>query len=210
MNSLLWITDAHLDHLDEAVEHAWFEKLANAKAEMLLLGGDTANARVFSRILGKVRRVFAGKIALVAGNHDYYHTSISGFREKLAGLQRSGIIVFELGCQSSPLQLSKGVYLCGSGGWGDATAGYADASGMALNDENLIAELKTADLTGLLRKLGMESAKHLQDQLSAVPQDASCVSRSRSISETRLISSSESFPNFRIRRATLTDWICWK
>jgi len=175
MKRLLWITDSHLDHLSDALEDAWFDKLEKSKAEMLLLGGDTANARIFSRMLGRIAEVFSGKIALVAGNHDYYHTSIGEFRAKLSGFQRAGMIVFEPACQSEPVAVAKGVYLCGSGGWGDATAGYADAAGVALNDENLIAELKTANLTPMLRKLGMESAKHLQNQLSAVAEDASCV-----------------------------------
>jgi len=157
------------------MEDAWFEKLGKCRADMLLLGGDTGNARVFSRMLGRIEEVFPGTIALVAGNHDYYHTSISDFRAKLAGVQRSGLIAFEPGCQSKPLQISDGVYLCGSGGWGDATAGYADAAGMSLNDENLIAELRTGNLTVRLRELGKESAKHLEKQLSAVPEDASCV-----------------------------------
>jgi len=56
----------------------------------------------------------------------------------------------------------------------DALA-YADASGMALNDENLIAELRAGNLTARLRELGKESAKHLQKQLAAVPEGASCV-----------------------------------
>ena len=175
MNRLLWITDAHLDHLSDEMEDAWFEKLGKCRADMLLLGGDTGNARVFSRMLGRIEEVFPGTIALVAGNHDYYHTSISDFRAKLAGVQRSGLIAFEPGCQSKPLQISDGVYLCGSGGWGDATAGYADAAGMSLNDENLIAELRTGNLTVRLKELGKESAEHLEKQLSAVPEDASCV-----------------------------------
>ena len=176
MKSLLWITDAHLDHLSDAVEDAWFEKLGKTRADMLLLGGDTGNARVFSRLIGRIEEVFPGKVALVAGNHDYYHASISSFRTKLAGLQRSGVIVFEPGCQSKPLQLTDGVYLCGSGGWGDASAGYADAAGMSLNDENFITELKaSANLTALLWNLGKESAKYLQNQLATVPDTASCV-----------------------------------
>ena len=83
MNRLLWITDAHLDHLSDEMEDAWFEKLGKCRADMLLLGGDTGNARVFSRMLGRIEEVFPGTIALVAGNHDYYHTSISDFRAKL-------------------------------------------------------------------------------------------------------------------------------
>lgn len=175
MKSLLWITDAHLDHLPDAAEDAWFEKLGRSSADILLLGGDTANARVFSRMLGRIEEVFPGKVALVAGNHDYYHTSITEFRAKLSGFQRSGVIVFEPGCQSEPIPLAEGVHLCGSGGWGDATAGLADASSMSLNDENLIAELRIVNLTARLRELGKESAKHLQTQLAAVPEGASCV-----------------------------------
>lgn len=175
MKRLLWITDAHLDHLSETVKDAWLEKLAGTRADMLLLGGDTANSRIFSRMIGRIKGAFPGMIALVAGNHDYYHTSISDFRAELAVHHRSGVIVFEPGCQSQPLQLAEGIYLCGSGGWGDATAGYADAAGMALNDENLIAELRTGNLTARLRELGKESAKHLHVQLAAVPEGASCV-----------------------------------
>lgn len=175
MNSLLWITDAHLDHLSETVKDAWFEKLAQTQADMLLLGGDTANSRLFCRMLGRIEQVFPGKIALVAGNHDYYHTSISNLRATLTVLHGAKLTVFEPGCQEKPLQIAGGIYLCGSGGWGDASAGCADASGMALNDEHLIAELRTGNLTARLRELGQESARHLQTQLAAVPEDASCV-----------------------------------
>jgi predicted phosphodiesterase len=175
MKSILWITDAHLDHLTDTVKDAWFEKLAKTQADMLLLGGDTANSRVFSRMLGRIKEVFPGKVALVAGNHDYYHTSIAEFRAELAAIHRNGVIVFEPGCQSKPLQLADSVYLCGSGGWGDASAGCADATRMELNDEHLITELKTRNLTARLRELGKDSAKHLQEQLAAVPVNASCV-----------------------------------
>jgi predicted phosphohydrolase len=154
---------------------AWFEKLAKTRANMLLLGGDTANSRVFGRMLRRIKEVFPGEVALVAGNHDYYHTSISDFRVELTCLHRTGVIVFEPGCQSKPLKHADGVHLCGSGGWGDATAGSADAAGMELNDEHLIAELRTRDLTARLRELGRESAAHLQIQLESVPVDASCV-----------------------------------
>jgi predicted phosphodiesterase len=175
MKRLLWITDAHLDHLSGEMEDAWFEKLAQTPADMLLLGGDTANSRVFFRMLGRIEKVFPGKVALVAGNHDYYHTSISEFRATLAEFHRTGVIIFEPGCQTKPLQLAEGVYLCGSGGWGDASAGCADASAMMLNDEFMIPDLRTRDLNTKLRVLGQESARHLQKQLEALPEDASCV-----------------------------------
>ncbi len=175
MKKLLWITDAHLEHLSQSGESAWFQKLAEAKADMLLLGGDTANSRIFSRMLRRIQDVFRGKIALVAGNHDYYHSSIAEFRSELACLQRAGALVFEPNCQSEPLEIAEGVYLCGSGGWGDATAGSGNANEMPLNDENFIAELKTRNLSDRLRELGKESAMHLGSQLASVPDVATSV-----------------------------------
>lgn len=176
MKRLLWITDAHLDHLSNKVEDAWFEKLTKTQVDMLLLGGDTANSRVFGRLLGRIGEVFPSEVALVAGNHDYYHTSVSEFRAALAHHQRTGAIIFEPGCQITPIKIADDVYLCGSGGWGDATAGCANALAMELNDEHLIRELKmTRNLTNKLRELGNESAEHLDNQLAAVPEDANCV-----------------------------------
>ena len=155
MTRILWISDAHLDHLSSMVADAWFDLLEESRADMLLLGGDTANARLFSPILERIKQNFRGRIALVAGNHDYYGTSIAAFRKKLKWLERSGISIFEPGCRNTPLPIADGVYLCGSGGWGDARAGFADASGMALNDENLINELKKGPLTAKFRLLDL-------------------------------------------------------
>jgi Icc protein len=175
MKRLLWITDAHLDHLSSGMEDAWFEKLTKSQAEMLLLGGDTATSRMLGRILGRIETEFPGKVALVAGNHDYYHTSIPELRAALACHHRTGVVVFEPGCQTKPVKLADGIYLCGSGGWGDASAGCADASAMILNDEYMIADLRTRDLNAKLRMLGQESARHLQEQLEVLTEDASCV-----------------------------------
>lgn len=33
MDRLLWITDAHLDHLSDAVEDAWFEKCGHTHSD---------------------------------------------------------------------------------------------------------------------------------------------------------------------------------
>lgn len=143
---------------------------------MLLLGGDLADSRVFFELFGRIREAFAKPIALVAGNHDYYHSSIARFRPELVELLAHGVIVWEPGCHSLPVRIEESVYLCGSGGWGDCTAGFAKSSGMALNDEYCIEELRLApDLTLLLRDLGHESANHLQAQLDVIPTDAKSV-----------------------------------
>ena len=175
MKRLLWITDAHLDHLSPALEEEWLDQVVNAGSDMLLLGGDLANARGFNRILNLIKKEYPGQVALVAGNHDYYHTSIVALRAELTIHHSERSVIFEPGCRTTPLPLADGIYLCGSGGWGDATAGCARASGMSLNDEWFIAELRTHNLTKKLRELGAESANHLQIQLDAIPADATNV-----------------------------------
>jgi 3',5'-cyclic AMP phosphodiesterase CpdA len=76
MKRLLWITNAHLDHHSEKIGEAWFDKLDKTKADMLLLGGDIANSRISPRLLARIENSFQRKVALVVGNHDFYHTSI--------------------------------------------------------------------------------------------------------------------------------------
>ena len=175
MKNLFWITDAHLDHLSGTLQDAWLEKLAKSPADMLLLGGDTANSSTFSRMHRRIKEVFPGKVALVAGNHDYYNTSISDFRAELTCLHRAGVIVFEPGCQSGTASAGRGCLSLRQRGLGRRLRGCADATPMELNDEHLIAKLRSGNLTARLRELGKESAEHLQTQLAAVPEDASCV-----------------------------------
>ena len=145
--------------------------LAESKADTLLLGGDLTIARHFSGTIAKIRMAFPGNVVLVAGNHDYYGSGIDDFREKLKEID--GVIAFEPGCQTEPLALGLGIYLCGSGGWGDARAGVGDASAMALSDEIFIPDLSSRrKLTVRLQQLGCVSARHLLRQFHKIPAQA--------------------------------------
>jgi predicted phosphohydrolase len=95
--------------------------VGSSNADMLLLGGDVTVAPLLIETLQKIATAFNGRLVFVAGNHDYYGSNTSVIRTALAKL--NGVIAFEPGCRIEPLLLEPDVFLCGSGGWGDAQAG---------------------------------------------------------------------------------------
>jgi hypothetical protein len=109
-------------------------------------------------------------VVFVAGNHDYYGADTSGLRAALAKID--DLISFEPGCQTDPLLLGPDVFLCGSGGWGDARAGTATDPVMPLPDETLIADLGARKLAIRLGQFGCLSARHLLRQLNKIPPAA--------------------------------------
>ena len=170
MKRLLWISDAHLDHLSPRAGRVWFDMIGSSSADMLLLGGDVTVAPLLTDILRKIAGSFGGTVIFVAGNHDYYGGDTSGIRATLAKI--GGVIAFEPGCQTEPLLLEPDVFLCGSGGWGDARAGTATDPVMPLGDETLIADLGARKLAIRLGQFGCASARHLLRQLNKIPQTA--------------------------------------
>ena len=170
MKRLLWISDAHLDHLSPRARRAWFDMICTNRADMLLLGGDLTVAPLLTDTLRKIAGSFGGKVVFVAGNHDYYGADTSGIRAALA--KTDEVIAFEPGCRTGPLLLEPDVFLCGSGGWGDARAGTASDPVMTLPDETLIADLGARKLATRLGQFGCLSARHLHWQLNMIPPAA--------------------------------------
>lgn len=113
---------------------------------------------------------FGGRVVFVAGNHDYYGADTSGVRAALAKID--DLISFEPGCRTDPILLEPGVFLCGSGGWGDALAGTATDPIMPLPDEILIADLGARKLAIRLGQFGCLSARHLLRQLNVISPTA--------------------------------------
>ncbi|MFZ4778649.1 MAG: metallophosphoesterase family protein [Terrimicrobiaceae bacterium] len=170
MKRLLWISDAHLDHLSPRARRAWFDVIEGSNADMLLLGGDLTVAPLLTSTLRKIVGSFGGEVLFVAGNHDYYGGDTSGVRAALS--KTDGVIAFEPGCRTEPLPLESDVFLCGSGGWGDAQAGTASEPVMPLCDETFIADLGERKLATRLGQFGCLSARHLLRQLNMIPPTA--------------------------------------
>ena len=164
-----WVTDPHLNFLDEDGLQAFLQSLRDSKAEVLLLGGDVGEAHDVLDFLRLLDRAFAGSIHFVLGNHDFYGGSISSVREAVSQLVRESRTLTWLN-EVECVGLCEEVALIGHDGWGDARLGNFLASPVVLNDFFLIEELAGLPQSARIRvlnELGDEAAAHIERALEA-------------------------------------------
>ena len=164
MNSLAWITDPHLNFLDQDALNIFCTGLAEQKAEAFLITGDIGEAPNVAVYLNILDSQLNRSIYFVLGNHDFYRGSISSVRAKIKDLC--------LACPnlhwlpgSGVIALTPQTCLIGHDGWADGRFGNYLRSTVQLNDWVLIEEL--ADMTrsdrlDKLHELGDEAATHFR------------------------------------------------
>lgn len=141
--NLAWATDVHLDFVDESIAADFCQRIENAGAEAVLLGGDTAEGDKLEPWLRFLEAHLKRPIYFVLGNHDYYGCDIESVRQRMAGLDSKWLQWLPAaGCVS----LTERTALVGHGGWGDARLGDFEGSTVMLNDYFVIRDL--AETTG--------------------------------------------------------------
>lgn len=172
MSTYAWMTDVHLNFIDDAQISALVAEVEASGADGLLLGGDIAEGPSIERYLRDLAAALAMPIYFVLGNHDYYKASI---RDVRAAVERLCAKVDNL-CwlpAAGAVELSPRTALIGHGGWGDGRWGDFAGSSVVLNDYVLIDELAGIDNTerlARLGKLGDEAAAHIRAVLPAAAE----------------------------------------
>lgn len=174
---LTWLTDIHLNFLDDHEREKFYQKILNTPGEAVLITGDIAEAPCLENLLNEMADHIKKPIYFVLGNHDYYRGQINAVRESMAVLTKTHERLFWLpasGIQS----LDKNTILLGQDGWADGRLGDYKNSKVSLNDSRMIADLfqeKVLDRFQLLEKMqnladadAMELQKNL---LQAIHQD---------------------------------------
>jgi predicted phosphohydrolase len=171
---LAWLTDVHLDHVDEVgvgadgrevrttdmEEMEAFRRLVG-RADAVLVTGDVSTApRLRWHLQALASHAAPAPLYYVLGNHDYYFGSISQVREDL----RRDDPALWLG-RTDYVGLTDDAALVGHDGWYDG--GYADwfRSKIVMTDYDAIRELRL--LPPLVRhrridELSRESAGHIE------------------------------------------------
>ncbi len=155
-----WVTDVHLNFLDQAQLIAFFDAVKRERPDHILVTGDTGE----SHDVWKFLELFAllAPTHAVLGNHDYYGTTISALRATAPN---------EWLPSRAPIQLTPTTALLGVDGWGDGRCGNLD-SNVRLADWRDIGELdgllfcSAEERCARLRSLGDAEAAMLRDQLS--------------------------------------------
>jgi len=161
---LAWLTDLHLDFLQNWQRAGFVADLWDANPDAVLVTGDIAVASSLERTLREMASAFHRPIYFVLGNHDFYQGSIPAVRERMRELCRTAAGLVYLS-QTDAVRLTDATTLVGHDGWGDGRYGQYGRSSVCLNDLLLIEELTALDRPTLLQRLqrlGDEAAAHLR------------------------------------------------
>lgn len=171
---LAWLTDLHLNFVSRGKLRAFLDEARAQQPDAILLGGDVAEADNVAGTLEMLSQAWPVPLFFVLGNHDFYGGSITAVRAEVARLVERVPGLTYLSKAAAPIPLSADTVLLGVDGWGDGGLGNAATSPIRLNDFTLIKELRLAPLReqrlAVLRRLGEESATHLQAGLEAACQ----------------------------------------
>jgi Icc protein len=164
---LAWVTDIHLNFIDERRAGSFCEALAGTGVGAILIGGDIAESHdlvFWLRFLeGRLRR----PIYFVLGNHDYYGASVKEVRRRMEELSRSSEWLRWLPAEQ-PVRLTEEWALAGVDGWGDARYGDHDRSPIEPADFSEIRDLIGLDKASLgkrLRELGDGEAARVRESV---------------------------------------------
>lgn len=145
MIRLAWLTDIHLNFLNEEKRKAFYINIKEALGSHLnhvLISGDIAEARDVKNILLEMEDYLQCLIIFVLGNHDFYHGSVKGICAEMVSLWKERNKLYYLPME--PLMLRNGIVLVGANGWADGRYGDYNNSHVLLNDSILIEELKVS------------------------------------------------------------------
>lgn len=169
MNTVAWLSDIHLD----MVEESWFvelcSELKDSDAESIWLTGDIATGRDVDTWLARLHHDTQLPIYFVLGNHDYYHSSFDAVDRRIEDLhlRNDGIVWMDA---HGACTIGAKTMLVGAGGWGDARAGDFHNTPIRINDHRLIEDLSGIEREEIFVRLqhrGSKMAKLLQHQLNS-------------------------------------------
>jgi Icc-related predicted phosphoesterase len=163
----IWLTDLHLNFVPGGPRRKFYETLRAAQADVILLGGDIAEAPSLAEYLSELEVAVEQPIYFVLGNHDFYHSSFAAVRREVKALVKSAERLVWL-TTVGVVPLTETTALIGHDSWADGRLGDGASSGVMLNDFLLIKELRTksqAELFARLGELGDRAAKEAEANL---------------------------------------------
>ena len=179
---LAWLTDIHLNFLDDAERKRFLETVAE-QADAVAISGDIGESPSIIGYLKEMEEILQKPIYFVLGNHDFYRGSIRNTRDEVARLaEQSEFLVYMTA--TTVVELSPKTALIGHDGWADARLGDFHGSDVFLTDYVAIQELRKGTgefgvdkpaLEEVLNALGDEAARHLEVVLQQAVAEHSSV-----------------------------------
>ncbi|MFC1960355.1 metallophosphoesterase family protein [Chloroflexota bacterium] len=166
---LAWLTDIHLNFLDDEAEiDRFLDNVREDGPDVVLLSGDIGEAYSVIGYLEHIQQHLQRPIYFVLGNHDYYRGSVRTVRAAVADFADEAQWLTWLPA-AGVVELTLDVALIGHGAWADGRCGDYDNSSILLNDYLLIEEfagLAPRARLDRLHALGDEAAAYFRQTLT--------------------------------------------
>jgi predicted MPP superfamily phosphohydrolase len=157
---LAWLTDIHLNFIDEVTRQKFYKKIVDTKCGGVLISGDIAEAPCLIDILNEMAGYINKPIYFVLGNHDYYRGLVKEVHDAMTVLTKKHDTLFWL--PASGMQaLDNNTFLIGQDGWADGRFGDYQNSRVSINDSRMIGDLFQAKILGKFQLL--EKMQELAD-----------------------------------------------
>lgn len=150
--TLGWLSDLHLDFLEQPAVEAFVDRLAATPVDAWLLSGDIGTAPSLVRYLELLDGRIGRSIYFTLGNHDFYEGSLAGVGARVRETCRGSTHLAWL-TDTGPPVLDERVAIVGEDSWGDGRFGDAEGTEVLVNDFFLIEELIDMARRPLLRVL---------------------------------------------------------
>lgn len=144
---LAWLTDIHLNFIDDRARQKFYQKIINTQCNAVLISGDIAEAPSIAEMMNEMVSHIKVPIYFILGNHDYYRGQINEVRNEMTALTKAQNKLFWLPA-SGVQQLDHDVFLVGQDGWADGRLGDYQNSRISLNDSRMIADLFQEKILG--------------------------------------------------------------
>lgn len=169
-----WVTDIHLDHIDEQALINFGQSLLQTKTEGVIVTGDISNANKLTFHLSALERIVQRPIHFVLGNHDYYGGSIEEIRKNMKDLTNMSQYLRYLPVTPYAV-LTPTTALIGADGWYDALNGNWKTSTFGMSDWVYIQEFLAVSERGrnktkiveVAQKLAHESVLHTHNAIKS-------------------------------------------
>ena len=115
----VWITDIHLDFVEEEGISRFLESIDRENPDVVLLTGDIGEA---DSVCGYLERIdsLQHPICFVVGNHNYYGSSVEEVRKDVSAVVRSSGHLCWMN-EGGVVSLSSRTALVGHDGWADGS-----------------------------------------------------------------------------------------
>jgi 3',5'-cyclic AMP phosphodiesterase CpdA len=163
-----WLSDIHLNFLDEGSARRFIAGLAGHQADAWVVTGDIGEARSLAGYLRLFSEESPVPTYINLGNHDFYGGAIETTTAALQTVVEAESRLVWLNATGLQL-LADQVALVGDDGWADARHGNALTTPVMLNDFYRIADLRglsRPELIRTLNRLGDEAAARLAPKLA--------------------------------------------